>query len=88
MDVSGGVRAGAFDAEIFAESLAEDGFGEVGAAGIAGAENEDGGVHDLRCGMSPVIGTMHQRISSLTVRRLIGAGNLVTEKFVTISLVM
>ena len=46
MDVSGGIRTGALDAEIFTEGLAENGFGEVGAAGIACAEDEDCGRHD------------------------------------------
>ena len=37
VDVSGGIRAGAFDAEIFAEGFSQDRFGKVGAAGVAGA---------------------------------------------------
>ncbi len=41
--VSSGFRAGAFDAEIFSKGFAKYGFGEMRAAGVSGAENEDGG---------------------------------------------
>jgi hypothetical protein len=43
VDVSGGLRAGAFDAEAVAERAFQDAFGEVRAAAVAGAEDEDGG---------------------------------------------
>ena len=44
MDVAGGLGAGAGDGVAFTQDVAEDAFGEVGAAGVAGAEDEDGGL--------------------------------------------
>lgn len=43
VDVARRLRTGAFHAEGPAKMLAQNRFGEVGAAGIAGAEDEDGG---------------------------------------------
>jgi hypothetical protein len=42
MNVARGFGARALDAESFAKSTAQDGFGKVGTAGISGAKDEDG----------------------------------------------
>lgn len=43
MNISSGLRTGAFDTEVFTKGFTQDGFGKMGAAGITGAENEYGG---------------------------------------------
>jgi hypothetical protein len=48
MDVAGGVGAGGGDFDEFAGCFAEEGFGDLGAAGIAGAEDEDERFHGAR----------------------------------------
>jgi hypothetical protein len=45
VDVTGGFGAGALDVEEVSGGGAEDAFGEVAAAGISGAEDQDGGFH-------------------------------------------
>ena len=43
MNVSRRFRTGAFDTEFFTKGFTKDGFGKMRAAGVSGAENEDGG---------------------------------------------
>jgi len=43
MNVAGGVRSGAMNIEEVARHVAQDAFGEMAAAGVASAEDEDGG---------------------------------------------
>jgi len=42
MDVSGGIRAGAFDSKFFAQHSLQNSFGEVRSATVTGAKNENG----------------------------------------------
>jgi hypothetical protein len=43
MNVASGLGSGTFDAKSFSKRFAEDAFGEMGAAAVARAENEDTG---------------------------------------------
>jgi hypothetical protein len=68
MDVASGLRSGAGDFEDVAGDGAQETFGEVGAAGIAGAEDEDEGFHEGEGSTAFASGTAVTAPSTVAVR--------------------